>query len=134
MPTLIGPRFFRRDQIMKARERLDNLWREHIDPEGDRVLARLVRRFDDPTLPEPTDKPRGYLPGVKGVGRIAKLILAMASRWENPSPICRRTRSISISAITGSHFRVPSAGGTSGRISAPSSWCMIRSRSNIRSL
>lgn len=75
MPTLIGPRFFRRDQIMKARERLDNLWREHIDPEGDRVLARLVRRFDDPTLPEPTDKPRGYLPGVKGVGRIAKLIL-----------------------------------------------------------
>lgn len=75
MPTLIGPRFFRREQLFKARERLDNLWREHIDPEGDRVLGRLVQRFDDPGTPEPPPKPRGFLPGARGVSRIAQLIL-----------------------------------------------------------
>ncbi len=84
MPTLLGPRFFKREQIMKARERLDDLWREHIDPEGDRVLARLVRRFSDPSLPEPPDKPRAHLPGVTGLGRIAKLILGGGLSFGKP--------------------------------------------------
>lgn len=75
MPTLIGPRFFRRDQLFKARDRLNELWHEHIDPGGDRVLARLVQRFDDPGQPEPPPKPRDFLPGAKGIPRIAKLVL-----------------------------------------------------------
>jgi glycosyltransferase involved in cell wall biosynthesis len=75
MPTLIGPRFFGREQLLKARSRLDNLWRETIDPEGDRVLHQLLKRFDDPGLPEPPPKPRGFLPGFQGIPRIANLIL-----------------------------------------------------------
>jgi len=75
MPTLIGPRFFQREQLIKARERLNDLWREDIDPDGDRVLSRLLRRFDDPGAPEPPPKPRGFLPGVKGIPRIVNLIL-----------------------------------------------------------
>ncbi|MFM8749946.1 glycosyltransferase family 4 protein [Rhabdaerophilum sp.] len=75
MPTLVGPRFFPREQLFKARDRLDGLWREHIDPGGDRILARLIRRFDDPGLPEPPPKPRGFLPGAKGIPRIARLLL-----------------------------------------------------------
>ncbi len=75
MPTLMGPRYFRREQLLKARERLNDLWRETANPDGDPALARLVRRFDEPGTPEPPPKPRGFLPGAKGIPRIAKLIL-----------------------------------------------------------
>ncbi|MCU0820768.1 MAG: glycosyltransferase family 4 protein [Beijerinckiaceae bacterium] len=75
MPTLIGPRYFRREQLMKARERLNDLWHETADPDGDSALARLIQRFDSPGAPEPPPKPRGFLPGAKGIPRIAKLIL-----------------------------------------------------------
>ncbi|MCA3628094.1 MAG: glycosyltransferase family 4 protein [Methylobacterium sp.] len=75
MPTLIGPRCFRREQLFKARERLNDLWRESGNPDGDPALARLVLRFDNPGTPEPPPKPRGFLPGARGIPRIAKLIL-----------------------------------------------------------
>jgi glycosyltransferase involved in cell wall biosynthesis len=74
IPTLIGPRYFVREQLFHARDRLDAFWREHIDPAGDPVLRRLIRRFDDPDLPEPQPKPRGFLPGFSGIPRIWHLI------------------------------------------------------------
>lgn len=75
MPTLIGPRYFSRGEVLKARARLDRLWSETIDPKQDPALERLIRRFDDPFLPELPAKPRGFLPGLGGIMRIGQLLL-----------------------------------------------------------
>lgn len=84
MPTLMGPRYFRREQLLKARERLNDLWRETANPDGDPALARLVQRFDGSGAPEAPPKPRGFLPGVKGIPRIAKLILGGGITFGKP--------------------------------------------------
>jgi glycosyltransferase involved in cell wall biosynthesis len=84
MPTAIGFRCFSREQVMRGRTRLMGLWQEDVDAEHDRALARLIERFDTLAAADPPAKPRGFLPDIAGLRRMAHLALADGITFGKP--------------------------------------------------
>jgi len=75
LPLPWGVRFFPRDRILRARDRLAKTWREATDVEADAAYRRLRSRLHDPSLstPEPTGHRDRF--NISGYMRALRLLL-----------------------------------------------------------
>ncbi|MCA0400010.1 MAG: glycosyltransferase family 4 protein [Proteobacteria bacterium] len=76
MPTMIGYRYFSREQVLRGRDRLMALWQEEGEAADDPALHRLIARFGGAPATPARLRKRGVLPDLAGLRRMSALLLA----------------------------------------------------------
>jgi glycosyltransferase involved in cell wall biosynthesis len=76
LPTILGMRYFSRDQLLRGRDRIISIWGENTLSRDDPALDSLSNRFSDPEAPYPPFRRRGFFPDLQGIFRLGKLLFA----------------------------------------------------------